>query len=649
MRIAITGASGKLGGATRAYLIDKGLQVRTIGRQPSEGDFALADLSNVESCVSALEGVDLLVHAAGKVADRFDENLDMALAIGTACSRMGIPVINFSSLSVYGRVRSQLADEGTPCNPVTKYGISKLQAENVLNGTGSEVCHIRIGNVIAETEVDGELKLLKRVLKAGETTNAVFQRDVADICYFLATLDNRPPVLNLARPGQDFSTHADLHRLRTHRKRKRLLSTPPLVPHALRLARGVASINATTRYVSSELPRLNYRFLSHQEAAPSTWNLPENPSSAKQLRVLYGVDDTDARRGGGTATRTNDVAENLATLGLGSTIVSLSKDSTASGEPLSSGGVLRLELPSLSQRFYLPSPAVRKVSAEVAKADVLHLMGHWSPLNLYLAFLARRLQKPYVVCGAGSFKVWGRSRYLKRLFNLAGGYRFVREASGWIAVVQEELSDFDPYGIPRSQVKIIPNGVDTARKVDGPQPQRRRPYLLFLGRLAPIKGPDLLLEAFIRSAKDLPFDVIFAGPDGGLLPSLTQQTEAAGLQDRVHFPGFVSGDEKASLLGSATALVLPSRSEAMSIVALEAAGYGRPVVATDQCGIDELVGDDRGVLVEASVESISDGLLRLATMETDRMGEAFRDEVARSFGWDAIAAMYQSLFEEICY
>ena len=94
---------------------------------------------------------------------------------------------------------------------------------------------------------------------------------------------------------------------------------------------------------------------------------------------------------------------------------------------------------------------------------------------------------------------------------------------------------------------------------------------MFVGRLDPIKGPDLLLEAFSNlNNRFSKFHLLFAGVGNVMQRALENRAGDLGIKDRVHFLGFLSGIKKSWALHSAKLLVIPSRREAMSIVVLEA-------------------------------------------------------------------------------
>ncbi len=314
-------------------------------------------------------------------------------------------------------------------------------------------------------------------------------------------------------------------------------------------------------------------------------------------------------------------------------------------------------LPCFWKRFYVPQCGWKTIRRLVGEADIIHMMGHWSVLNLFVYLAAKRANKPYVVCPAGALPIFGRSALLKRIYNLIAGRVMIQNAAAWIAVTAGEFPHFKDYGIPISQVDVIPNGVC---EEDFPPTDRTvflkrhnlpdAPMVLFMGRLNTIKGPDLLLEAFVRAHHQFPdFHLVFAGPDGGMLSELMQVARGSGLSEYVHFLGYVSGEDKSAAYHSAELLVVPSRQEAMSIVALEAGICGTPVLLTDQCGFSEIRSVDSRLEVPATVSGIALGLTNLLVDKTvlSHVAPLWKDFVRRNYAWDAIVLEYIKLYKRV--
>lgn len=374
------------------------------------------------------------------------------------------------------------------------------------------------------------------------------------------------------------------------------------------------------------------------------------------MKILSVNAVLDPVLGGGTAERTFQMSRFLARADVDCTVLTLDlglgAERLAALHPAKSC-VLHCTLP----RFYLFSLPKPQIEALVREADVVHLMGHWTLLNAVVARECRRQNKPYAVCPAGALPIYGRSRWLKKLYNLLAGKQLIRRAAACIAIARNELEHYAEYGISADRVTMIPNGIDAAEFGDADDAAFRgkfglpdAPFVLFLGRLAPIKGPDLLLEAYLGIAAAYPdVHLVVAGPDGGMLETLQARAAATGIADRIHFIGAVSGADKSRAYHAATLLAIPSRQEAMSIVVLEAGICGTPVLITDRCGFDELVDAGGGQVVKASVEGLQAGLAEmLSTREKlPAMGSALRLFTQDNYLWASIVKQYVALFEKL--
>ncbi len=116
---------------------------------------------------------------------------------------------------------------------------------------------------------------------------------------------------------------------------------------------------------------------------------------------------------------------------------------------------------------------------------------------------------------------------------------------------------------------------------------RGRRFLLFLGRIDPKKGCDLLIKAFVRLAHKHPeVDLVLAGPDPlNWKPQLIAIAERAGLANRVHWPGMLKGPAKTAAFDLCEAFILPSHQENFGIAVVEALAAGRPVLLSDKINI----------------------------------------------------------------
>ncbi|MDR3414437.1 MAG: glycosyltransferase [Formivibrio sp.] len=127
-----------------------------------------------------------------------------------------------------------------------------------------------------------------------------------------------------------------------------------------------------------------------------------------------------------------------------------------------------------------------------------------------------------------------------------------------------------------------------------------RPFLLFLSRIHPKKGCDLLIDAFSKVAGRFPdLDLVIAGPDQvGIQGELLAQAAALGLGQRIHWPGMLSGDAKWGAYRAAKAFILPSHQENFGVVVAEALACDTPVLISNKINIADKVELSGGGLVE---------------------------------------------------
>jgi glycosyltransferase involved in cell wall biosynthesis len=371
------------------------------------------------------------------------------------------------------------------------------------------------------------------------------------------------------------------------------------------------------------------------------------------VKILNVIISLDRVTGGGSVERTFQMSRSLVKAGEECTILTTNIGVTPD-RIKELAGVTIVALPCLSQRFYLPKFNYKDIQDLVKNTDVIHLMSHWTFLNALVYFIAKRHNKPYVVCPAGVLLIYGRSRVLKTLYNWVIGHKLIKNAAKHIAITADEIPQFRTYGVRKDSITIIPNGIDPEDFKDNKVDDFRAkyglgnvPFILFMGRLDAAKGPDLLLRAFCNAREYLlPYHLVYAGPDLDKSAELRAMVARYNVGDRVHFLGYVGGLDKSRAYYAADLLVIPSRREAMSIVVLEAGITGTPVLMTDQCGFNEMAEAGGGMVVPASVEALEKGLVEMLGNPADlkKRGEKHKAFVSKHFLWDSIIDKYIHLY-----
>jgi len=163
---------------------------------------------------------------------------------------------------------------------------------------------------------------------------------------------------------------------------------------------------------------------------------------------------------------------------------------------------------------------------------------------------------------------------------------------------------------------------------------RGKRFLLFLGRIHPKKGPDLLLEAF-TAINDPGLHLVIAGPgSGNWSDELRQRIEASGFGSRVHWPGMLLGEPKWGAFAASEAFVLTSHQENFGIAVAEALACGKPVLISDQINIAQDIAADGAGLVEpdtlqGSLKLLQRWLALSAEERADMSAQALRTFAAR--------------------
>lgn len=322
------------------------------------------------------------------------------------------------------------------------------------------------------------------------------------------------------------------------------------------------------------------------------------------------------------------------------------------GEEPEEPGIHRLAaspVPRDPEDFRLHWHEVRRFAAslEPEQVDVIHVQ---TPFIAHYAGqrIARRLGVPVVESYHTYFEhylphyVSGLPAVLTR--SIARGVTRVqcRQVQAVISPSSQMADMLRRYGV-KTPIEVLPTGLSSDCFVQGDGARFRqsqgigadRPLVLFVGRLAHEKNIDFLLRmlgALCMQRPDVLFVLAGAGPAEA---SLRQQVRALGLQDHVHFAGYLdrhgTADRQGTLLdayAAAEVFVFASRTETQGLVLLEAMAQGTPIVSTAVMGTIDVLADARGALVVP--EDVSIFASRVADLLDDRVRRAELSALARA-------------------
>ncbi|HEY1750146.1 MAG TPA: glycosyltransferase [Caulobacteraceae bacterium] len=300
--------------------------------------------------------------------------------------------------------------------------------------------------------------------------------------------------------------------------------------------------------------------------------------------------------------------------------------------------------------------AVRRLRGDVEAAaaefapEAVHDSGLWLAHNHRIAGLARRRGLPRIVSTRGMLEPWAirHKRWKKVLAWRLYQRRDLDRAAALHATAPEEAANLGPYRLA-APIHTIPNGVDLPDLPPRPAADGAWRTAVFLGRIYPVKGLPMLIDAWAR-VRPAGWRLVIAGPDeAGHRAEVAARAAAAGLGDVVSFPGPVLGEAKTALLREADLFVLPSHSESFGMALAEALAHEAPVLTTTAAPWPSLAQHGAGWRVEPTVDGLAEGL-RTATgagaATLRRMGEAGRALVAAEYGWPAAAGRLAALYRQ---
>jgi glycosyltransferase involved in cell wall biosynthesis len=309
------------------------------------------------------------------------------------------------------------------------------------------------------------------------------------------------------------------------------------------------------------------------------------------------------------------------------------------------------------RQLYLPPGIVLAPWGELSGFDLVHIHSHRHLLQALVGAAAARRDIPYVFTGNGTVPPIERYVLAKLVLDVIGARSILRRASACIAVSHAEVPHYRAAGVPPERVRVIPNGIRLDEYATLPKPGTFRralglgdaPLLVFLGKITPRKGVDVL----VRAMPHLPSDVQLVVVGNFMMPEqpIRDLVRQLGLERRVHFPGLLLGYEKNAAYVDADVVVYPSIDEIFGLVVAEALMCGSPVVVCDDSGCGEVVRAAAGGLLVPYGDPVAlanaIGALLHDPQRRRRYAEEGKRYVEKHFGWDHIAEETRALYREV--
>jgi len=311
---------------------------------------------------------------------------------------------------------------------------------------------------------------------------------------------------------------------------------------------------------------------------------------------------------------------------------------------------------SWSWSYRLQTDVVKLTTRQNHDWPVFHIHGIWSAPQYFASRAANLSGVPFVITAHGMLEpwLWNKQGFIihvkKLLYWKLFGYPALSKASVIHAITPMERTHLSNL-FPKNRIVIIPNAIDLAEYQDIDTSNEKQKVILFLGRIEPKKGVDILLKSFARANLDKNWKMIIVGPfwSNAYQLQLEKIVTEFNLGNRVKFMGPVFGEEKLRLLRSSWVMVVPSHSEVVGLVNLEAAAMLLPSITTHQTGLYDWEAGG-GLLIQPDVVDLQKALERVclwSDREREERGFASRKLIQSRYSWEAVLPMWISLYQSL--
>ena len=302
---------------------------------------------------------------------------------------------------------------------------------------------------------------------------------------------------------------------------------------------------------------------------------------------------------------------------------------------------------SFPKRFSNSNALVKAIYQDKTKYDIIHIHNLWNIITTRSALAAQRLNIPYVITPHGMLSAWQRGfRQLHKELYFKIFDREIIHRACFVHLFNLDEAVNSHHLVSGAKERVIPNGIwpheftelepETFRTKYGLED---KPFVIFLGRLHPIKKLHLQCEAFKLLADKIPdLQWVFVGPDDGMAAEITRILTAAKLKDRAILTGLLSGKDRLSALSAASVYCHTSIHEGHSIAITEALAAGKPCVVTNGCHFDDIETSQAGFIVEPEPRLIADAIEQILTspQNSKTMGDNAKTLSVEKYSWSAI-------------
>jgi len=281
---------------------------------------------------------------------------------------------------------------------------------------------------------------------------------------------------------------------------------------------------------------------------------------------------------------------------------------------------------------------------------IFHLHGTYTYNQFIGSEVAIEKQIPYILSPHGMLEPWILSKsalkkktYLQYILN-----KVLKNAKVLHAITPLEKENLFKLTNHKNIIEI-PNLIQFDLIPKNLSYNQTEDYFVFVGRIDPKKGIDLIIKAIYQLGKNN-IKLKILGHENEYSSSLKKTINQLGLTSQIEFLGGVFDETKFKLISNARALIAPSFSEAIGMVNLEAAACKTPVITTYQTGLDKDFGKNGGVLINPSIDELKIELqnsINWSDFERIERGRLLQQFVFENYSWEKKGNLWKELYYKI--
>jgi glycosyltransferase involved in cell wall biosynthesis len=289
--------------------------------------------------------------------------------------------------------------------------------------------------------------------------------------------------------------------------------------------------------------------------------------------------------------------------------------------------------------------------------DIYHGHGLWQMPVHQMSSVARQINKPYIISPRGMLEPWSleQSKLKKKLALWFYQYKDIASANCIHATSKMEAENITKLSF-NNPIAVIPNGINLSEyPMSKEKIQNSKKTILFLSRIHPKKGIELLIDAWAKTEKQIRKDWVIKIAGNGesfYINELNLLIKRMNLENEIEIIGAKFGEDKINTYQQADLFVLPTYSENFGIVVAEALACGVPVITTKGAPWEELNTNNAGWWIDIGVEPLAKALteaMQLSDNERKQMGINGRKLVEENYSIESVAQKMIQLYEWILY